>query len=798
MPTLPNTLSDLSLPITSWLVPPDANLSAAPDWQGHDVYSLDSATLPQAFTHLAGNHRAAQRAFNYFTDLDGKTRFELIDRLQRSPHPNAAHALANYLNPDVVGCAKRIAGFCARPGENFAKLEAILGEEHLNWIIQLLDPIVRLHGDNADAEDILAFCGALAKLAAASNAPCQFHGRTWSYNAIYEAIRELGPLSFGADNTLTLIRAAFARSDIYGADILFVSSQLLAKTPDAGRRKKLLADLLRFTGALNRYVASTARDILRNLSEHFETLGCDTILARITLYADIFSQHSRQSVATSLGVQSAFECGLLPENPARSLDDTDPRSAHEIVLDFIRRTGGFLPPVFALYRERGESVLAEIRAHALAFFRGDYGLEDAKRLRSENGGHLLLAVLHRITPPLGLSRLKYEDQLRIVDSFLAKGDLSGQVPMPWRGRVETGGIEEGFWILKDGETVDPDGRVERIVLRLLRSREQAVSEDDVVASLSAYFSGNAPAGGLSRLYENLYALAGKKEEIARFVDQAKGLDYASLLLFEEFFLESDQFPAFCRELIAKLSDDVLARHLKSKEKTSGAKNECLSESERARLISRLVARLTAKPLAVIRTEMARYEFRIAQGFELGLFAAKSPGFVLYGPNADICTGERADLWEDPRYQILPILVPENGEPDFASKTNLTAQGAVQIDLPMLGGQDHFVALAFDPSVELLSRTDPNTLFATLLKQTIPFATALGHEVIYIPTNPWVHSNRFAIKRALRRFMAEHQIKTVTLPPVKWLPGSETAPGVLKEFYAVPVAVFTRLNSSPAT
>jgi hypothetical protein len=260
--------------------------------------------------------------------------------------------------------------------------------------------------------------------------------------------------------------------------------------------------------------------------------------------------------------------------------------------------------------------------------------------------------------------------------------------------------------------------------------------------------------------------------------------YEALVAWDEFFAEADQMPALVRELIAKIPDAVLlpfAREAKEK----FAAEKILSAKTRAEIAARLVKKILIKPLELIRRAKENYQFSLDFVTSLGLACLKGPAFVLYGANAGICTGENVALWSKLEYLIFPILGAENEAPDFQGRTNLITNGCVQAYLHNTADKSHFVALAFDPSLELLSVVDADALFAELLRSTCALAARLGHKSIFIPVNKWVRSNRSDINKAIESFAKVHGLKVIKLAPLCWL-GGEGENAVMTEFFEVRV------------
>jgi hypothetical protein len=722
-------------------------------------------------------------AFSVLAAEGERQAFELLERYRRADSTQALLALSNIAVPEILNHVTAKPSLASRKTEFFSRVLDIGGPEWVNWIMQILPDALALFHDEAGFEDIVGFLSDVRDDARRFNQLSTVQDKVWAYNAIADLIKSSVPLRLAPKDVLSLIRATYPRAGMYANRALYGFHNMIREwRPLFGDES--FSVVMSLPRLFSRHNAAMLCEFFEGNRPYFASLGSDRLKGVFALFAEVCELYPRSGASIIQGVVEGLKTGILEPDLTRPFEDGSGRDVREAIMDFVRVTHGFIPPLFATYRQRGDAVLREITAPVASIFAETFSWDAADAFAEHHGEYALLGLVHKVSPPTGRSGKSYEHQLGVLRNFRARGDLRDQVPPEWRGRLETFTIGRGEWELKSGETPDPDGRLSRLIQRFNAGHNRPVTETEVMGSLAAYFAKTGGPGALNALYEKIYAHANVRTNCANVIAAATihAGTYLGLNHLEELFTEEELLPRLIGDLVAKLPDEILKKY---GGRNPGNENDSENFHDRKAVVARLSARLLAKPLELIRTEKSRYAFARRDHLRLGLMAAKGPAFSLYGYTAGICTADNDMLWANPAYQILPIVGSETGEPDFSGFTNLMARGYVQVFLPESSERPPFIALAVDPECELAASTDADLLFSGILEQLMTFAALRGHDTVYLPKNTWVRSNRPEIKDASTRYFRAHSIPLVSLPPVRWLEG-EGEPAVLTEFYAVPV------------
>ncbi|MDP3794054.1 MAG: hypothetical protein Q8R07_04885, partial [Candidatus Uhrbacteria bacterium] len=152
----------------------------------------------------------------------------------------------------------------------------------------------------------------------------------------------------------------------------------------------------------------------------------------------------------------------------------------------------------------------------------------------------------------------------------------------------------------------------------------------------------------------------------------------------------------------------------------------------------IVNRLLGKDYARMQEEVQKYTFiegaegGVTKKFRLEISKKRAHGAA--GLNMGVCVAPDAKLWEKPTFANV-VLWDENN----------IARGGMHIELVMDSWRTYVVLPGINPSMAILSSSDPVKLYDHLINFAKRIAESVNASAILIPTNPTIHSNRAEIQ-----------------------------------------------------
>lgn len=132
--------------------------------------------------------------------------------------------------------------------------------------------------------------------------------------------------------------------------------------------------------------------------------------------------------------------------------------------------------------------------------------------------------------------------------------------------------------------------------------------------------------------------------------------------------------------------------------------------------------------------------------------AKGLPYIVWGLNAGVCVGQDIELFKDPNFILVPIF----DEDDIA-------RGAIYF----YRAQGKLFLAGIHPDTVFLEDKDPDEILKVSLDIAYDIAKELGYKRFYIPIPELIHSNRAAIKKAIRELIAELGLNEQPIQKVKW-------------------------------
>lgn len=499
---------------------------------------------------------------------------------------------------------------------------------------------------------------------------------------------------------------------------------------DPSRHEEMAAHFLRLLKKLTGFNRLHTFRLIQNSKAVFDKIGKAHLPDHFALYAEAFERWPRLGFNVMEGMIEATEKEIIK----------DPVKERSGILRFADETNGFLPSLYKAYLAEGDSLFPRLHAMVQRILKDEFSLTDARDVvnRDADGEEFLLGVIQTASPTSGASFVKKSEQLELLRQMLEAGDLRDHIPASWRTSptpeegqrdpLEPVLLTQGEQQLKAGEEADSDGII-RGTLDGFRVDEKGtvVTEGRLREAFQDYQKSQQTPEDRMKFLAHFFQFAGKDEALGERINCIYPEDYQGLLLLEQLFADPDN--------LMRVMDQVL-------------KPPAMDERQwRA-----IVLRLFKPTLNVIRKEKAKYVYRELEPLSMIVRAVKGPAFGLHGLSSGVCTAEDLVLWKNPDYKLLEF--------ELGGRQMVGDMDAMEV---IIEGRRHLVLLGINPSVEFLSTVRPQELYDSLIDRAIRYARRKGYESLYLPANPYVHSNRGDIQRIIRK----KKYRSETIPVVHW-------------------------------
>jgi|GEM_PF-5645995 len=497
-----------------------------------------------------------------------------------------------------------------------------------------------------------------------------------------------------------------------------------------------MALLSRFLDTLTDYNRKAVLDLLYES----EDLSLEICFRRFELYTLLFERFPRLGFTVLEGLLEARTREFLPADISEEQDQ---------ILDFVQQMNGFIPEVYLAYSVDADkpAFFKEFKTYARRILADDLSLAEIEAI-SWCDDPFLLGMIQMASPTSGATAVRKENKLALLRKIRAAGDLRKHLPEAWKGdgQLEKFTLDQGEWKLKAGERADPEGKMSRLLERFRMRKREEKTEEDLQQALQEYLASQRKIDDRKRVLRVLYSVASRNTALRDQVSQIQGNDYAAFHLLGEVFEDRDHLP---RVLLNAL--DRLPPLAEKTEDKAQIIDEVLKEAR-----------------DFIRREKDRYQYQEAGIIHMGLRAAKGPGVGLWGFTAGVCTAEDMGLFRNPRFKLLPL----------TDEDHLEIVGYVAVFDVERDGKKYMNLVGINPSVEILSQVDAKKLYPVMMKKVIAFADKGDYDVIHIPTDDNINSNRSDIRKAIKRAL----YRVIKVPEVQWNIDPEPYPFI--EVYVV--------------
>jgi len=522
----------------------------------------------------------------------------------------------------------------------------------------------------------------------------------------------------------------------------------------------------------------------------------DQIESWFQLFFKIMNTYSHSAYPILESLLVAVEHKIVPEN--LTLED-------ELrILTFISQINLFEPMFYKAYEIHGQKFINELKKLGQNILADQFQERDIEELSAyieSDKDESILALAQTKIPPSGASFVSKKETLALYKKMAAIGDLRQHVPLYWQNKEILKEIEVSEMKVIDGEMIDKEGKVKKII-DLLRD-ENRPSKNEVLRELTRYLAkGQNDQDSLDELKNKLKFLevflryAGRKDLLGEKTDRLGEKDYYSLRLLEEIFKDKDNLPTLLKDLLAeveyanpqllkikskyqKISNaDYLLKHinknlpkLQSEENKVKALSKMLMKydpkeiknilipriKEKDLLIlintaigqenvsfmaqNKIIDKLLADRIAAIKHELQKFEsVSKEESLKLGFRVVKGLPYSLWGLNAGVCIARDVELWKNPSFKLISIIDKKNG----------IVGGFIHVFETEVGGKKILTIPGIEPSVEFLNNVDPSALYDQIENVLRELAKLGGYDAVYIPISANIHSNRTGIKKAIQK------------------------------------------------
>ncbi len=295
------------------------------------------------------------------------------------------------------------------------------------------------------------------------------------------------------------------------------------------------------------------------------------LLGHLRFYNSVIQKNRRLAYLILEGITDGIEEGAVNAD----LDAEE----QKLIFDFIDETNGFYPVIFKLYKEKGASVLDNIRRFGRKALSDEVGEEEIREFledeyfssqdpEDEAKNRILTASFQMAIPPSGASFVSRHEVAGLLNEFRKAGDRRGDVPLALRDKDFGDGEKDAFqineWAVKEGEQVDREREITSIISSLRQreipeeKREEAKKEDKdrLVEALKKYFSDLADPGKRRACLEAFYAHASHSDLLQQKIDTIQELDYLNLVLLEELFVDKNNLRILLREALKDIEENT--------------------------------------------------------------------------------------------------------------------------------------------------------------------------------------------------------------------------------------------------
>ncbi|MFC2149127.1 hypothetical protein ACFLQ8_00325 [Candidatus Auribacterota bacterium] len=299
----------------------------------------------------------------------------------------------------------------------------------------------------------------------------------------------------------------------------------------------------------------------------------------LAFYAVVITRERRPAYQILQGILKGFELGLV--------DAFITPDEQKKIFEFTDKMRNFSPTLFLLYKMEGEAALKPLEDFAVKILTDEIGRNDIFRFiesyneRGFDGKKILGAALQITIPASGTSFIKREDILELIDQYTEIGDLREHVPDSLRGK-EFGGVDNEIklieWALGEGEDVDPDKKIKRL-LELLRYRNRSVSEEQIEKNrqndreilktrLKSYLNGEVNG---DEVLDTFLIYVSNDDLMREKVDRINTDDHQGLSMLEHIFVNKDNLSVQLEEIIKEVRSESKVQMPIYKKKTDKLK-----------------------------------------------------------------------------------------------------------------------------------------------------------------------------------------------------------------------------------
>ncbi|MCE9624051.1 MAG: hypothetical protein K8R69_01160, partial [Deltaproteobacteria bacterium] len=433
--------------------------------------------------------------------------------------------------------------------------------------------------------------------------------------------------------------------------------------------------------------------LLKHL-DYLRSLGQEPLEAHLDLYHQVLQRWPRLGLNLLEDLVEATQLGLIP---------ADPTPERERIFRFISATHRLVPAFYRIYLREGEPFLTGLAEQARSILGDQWGIAEMKSIASARGEDFLLGLLHMASPTSGSSFVAKAEHGVHLKKMMEAGDLRRHLPKAWSGKKRSFEIGHLEWRLRQGQEVDSDGRMAKILAGFQnRWGQNELREEDAVTALAEYLGSGRQGSDREKFDQVFFRFAGQNQALWEHLYQMDGINRTQLHFLEELFSDRDQLPAILTRLFEKVPEElkqasvdieqhpfynfekyisnlkkierqpkderrkILPRLLQSvdlalaetlllgrpdfssefKEELRAAIREIPSRGSQLSA-NEVITEILNRDLAAIRGELTKYQYQETRFLNIGVRPVKGPGFSLWALTAGVWVVGDMGVWENP-------------------------------------------------------------------------------------------------------------------------------------------------------
>jgi len=546
--------------------------------------------------------------------------------------------------------------------------------------------------------------------------------------------------------------------------------------------------------------------------DFFNNLTQPQLLSCLDLYAEIGQRKGNLSGMIIEGLMESQAAGMVAAAP-------DEKEKKEL-FKFIEATNSFFAVLYDAYRkvpeELKEGYLNRLKSWREKMAVDGMGFEEIQEILDLNSHltdlrekeELLMAVSFLTMPPLDTTHttkkgvrpffrnILFWFQVESVD----RKDPRDDIPVAVKNFVST---PKELTLIRRRSALDDGGRKEylnKLLSRLSeKDNEQEVNENKIVEKIIEFYQGRAGKSEVKNLIEaylrnnpefvnkikaldNLPEHArwsklheiisdGLKHYLENILDKVKN----KVNLLQEIkdigrFIKNIKNPKlevekiksilsqYSHKLLAEIKDEIttLSGDEITKERQSliaGVIEELLREPEAdLKVQGNLISLLYEEELEKLDAQAKSYTEDRSGSTSITYRVVNGLLYIVWGLNAGVCVGNDLNLFTDQNFILMPLFDEDN-----------ICRGVTYF----YKTRDKLFFAGIHPDTQFLADKDADEVLLSSLEAAYEIAEKLGYDGFYIPSSESIHSNRQAIKTALKNLVEKLGLKAQPISEVAW-------------------------------